>query len=459
MKEAWKGYLRGLPAAAERAFALVRHVIVQFNRDQGLVSAGMLTYATLLSLVPFMTVVVSIAAALPGASDWSDRIQEFAFSNFVPAARETIQQKLGELTASARGVTAAMGFFLVVTSIILMHNIESTINRTFGVQQERSWSNRFMVYWSALTLGPVLLGASLALSSYFFSLRFFAEVESVGWLVQLIRSVSPVVVSALAFFLIFAVVPNRRVSIVHAAIGAVITAILFEIAKKAFGFYVATFEGYERLYGALAAIPIFLVWIYLSWSLILFGASLTASLNTLHLERPRRGWPREREFLLLFRILGHLWQAHQEGRSLSDAGLSAREPEASDEQLARLLENLRAGGILTVDHDGDWLLRRDLAKVSVRDLYKTGTYAWPTETRGLGDEPAWVASFTSLVADADRELEPLLERSLAELLAHGGEPSRKRPVAGPVQEQGEERTTAAAAAAGGEDRWERVSER
>ncbi len=440
MKNPWTRWLAKLPGDPDRTIAAVRQVGKQFHRDQCFVSAGMLTYATLLSLVPLTTVVVSIVAALPGAGDWSIRIQEFAFQNFVPAAQETIQDKLGELTESAKGVTAAMGVFLIITSIILMHNIETTVNRIFSVQQDRSWANRFMVYWSALTLGPVLLGASLALSSYFFSLRFFTDVETVGALVGLLRSFTPIIVSALAFFLIFAVVPNRRVPLRHAIIGALVTAVLFEIAKKAFGFYVATFDSYERLYGALAAIPIFLVWIYLSWSIILFGGSFTAALNSFEFERTRRVWPPEREFELVFRLLAHLWEAHRRGESLTEVQLLAREPEAADDQILRLLENLRAAHLIARDQNGDWLLRRDLSQVSIGDLYASGVYAWPVareEADVRPDEPSWLSRFDTLLAQADHELRTLRERSVVSLLAEDLGPMRKDFADEPVETLGE----------------------
>ncbi|MEM9303243.1 MAG: YihY family inner membrane protein [Pseudomonadota bacterium] len=443
MKKPWMTLVEKLVRDPERSMALVRHLGRQFKRDQALVAAGMLTYATLLSLVPLTTVVVSIVAAMPGASNWNEAIQAFAFEQFVPAARETIQQTVNDLAVGARSVTAAMGAFLVITSIILMHNIETTINRIFRVQQDRSWSSRFMVYWSALTLGPVLLGASLALSSYFFSLRFFASGDAVGAIVGIGRSVTPIAVSALAFFLIFAVVPNRRVPWRHAALGAVLTALLFEAAKKGFGIYVATFEGYERLYGALAAIPIFLVWIYLSWSIILFGASFTASLNSFRFESSTRGWPREDEFVLLLRLLGHLWSAHQDGRSLSDAVLFELEQEANDEQILRLLENLRAGGIIARDQGGDWLLRRDLAQVSLGDLYRTDIYAWPAQRRYPtrdGTVESWMARLDGALATADGALEHVRDRAVVSFFAAGIGAGRKQeaevPVSSPTAGQG-----------------------
>jgi len=360
---------------------LLKHVLLQFDRDRCLVTAGMLTYATLLSLVPLMVVVVSIVAALPGAEAWGEQIQNFAFENFVPAAREEVQQKLDEIIQVLRngqgGLTATMGFFLLVTALILMHHIENAMNRTFGVKSARSLVNKFVVYWSALSLGPILLGASLALSSIFFSLQIINEVRSVGPVGSLMQSITPFMVGALAFFMTFMIVPNRRVPWKPTLIAAITTAILFELAKKGFGLYVSTFDGYTRLYGALAAIPIFLVWVHLAWSIILFGATLAASLGVFRMDHEQTRWPEQQMFILLYRLLEHLWQAQQKGQGLTELALFKLEPDAGDDQIQQLLENLRQADVLRRDEAGEWVLVRDLSQFSIADLYASGHYVMP----------------------------------------------------------------------------------
>ena len=371
-------WMRVVRRLRDQAVPLLRHVLGRLQSDQSLVAAGMLTYATLLSLVPLMSVAVSIVAALPGAEGLSEQLQQFLFDNFVPAARETIEQKLNELTVNAKGVTAAMGVFLIVTSLILMHNIESTINRIFGVKSTRPLISRFMVYWSALSLGPILLGASLALSSYFFSLKIFADVQtSFSVLFYVGNALVPFIISMLGFLFLFVAVPNRPIRIQHALIGAIVTAILFETAKKGFGIYISTFDGYTRLYGALAAIPIFLVWIYLSWSVILFGASFTAALGSFREHREAVKWPQRQMFVLCLRLMDHFYQAQRRGDVLSELELTDLEPDASSAQISHLLEALRKNSIVRRDEEGYWLLARDLNDLTLGDLYCVDCFVWP----------------------------------------------------------------------------------
>ncbi|MDX1570595.1 MAG: YihY family inner membrane protein, partial [Xanthomonadales bacterium] len=419
---------------SDRVVALSRHVARQFNLDECFTSAGMLTYATLLSLVPLTTVIVSMVAALPGAESWNEQIQDFLFRNFVPAARDTIQDKINELIANAKGLTAAMGIFLVATSIILMHNIEATINRIFGVRTERSWVSRFLIYWASLTLGPILLGASLALSSYFFSLRFIADVRTVGFMAGVLQSITPFLVAGLAFFLTYAAIPNRKVPLRHALIGAVVAALMFEIAKKLFGLFVAGTGSYTAIYGALAAIPIFLVWIYLSWSIILLGASLCAALSTFDRDAAAGDvWPARERFVLLYRLVGRLWEAQKTGASLEEGQLVQSEP-ATSQEIMDLLENLRGADIVRRDEDGDWVLVRDLSQLSLADLYRTGRYVWPrSDARSLADEDdPWIRRLHEALQDVDEAMGKLDNRSLATFYAGGIGEERKQPEDEPV---------------------------
>lgn len=428
MKSPWRAIQTRLGIDPDRVIALARHVMHQFNLDQCFVSAGMLTYATLLSLVPLTTVIVSMAAALPGAESWNDQIQDFLFHNFVPAARDTIQAKINELTANARGLTAAMGIFLLATSIILMHNIEVTINRIFRVRTERSWISRFLIYWASLTLGPILLGASLALSSYFFSLRFIADVRTVGFMAGFFQSVTPFLVAGLAFFLTYAAIPNRKVPLRHALVGAVMAALMFELAKKLFGLFVAGTGSYTAIYGALAAIPIFLVWIYLSWSIILLGASLCAALSTFDQEAAvGERWPQRERFVLLYRLVGRLWEAQKTGSSLEEGELLRSEP-ATSQEILDLLENLRRADIVRRDEGGDWVLVRDLSQLSLTDLYRTGRYVWPrADARSLaGRDNRWSERLREALQGVDEALGKLDNRALVSFYAGGLGESREQ---------------------------------
>jgi membrane protein len=409
----------------DRAVALSKYAWRQFGSDQCLQSAGLLTYTTLLSLVPLLIVMLSTASALSGADQWNEQIQSFLFKYFLPEAQETISGKLESLTVSRGGVTATMAVFLVLTSLILMSNIENALNRIWGVQTARSLSSKFVVYWSMLTLGPVLLGASLALSSYF-TLDALLSEQQIGLVRGITQTLMPYAVGSLAFFLLFMIVPNRKVPWRHALTGALLTAIMFEFAKKGFGLYLHTFDSYTVLYGALGSIPIFLIWTYLSWSIILLGASLTASFDSFRYQVPGHGWPAKSEFVLLYRLVGHLWQAQKTGRGVSVNELLDCEPRADDHQLQRLLENLRQAAIISREDDGDWVLVRDLAEISVADLYQTGAFVWPMDSAFLDDQDEWGRALASAVQGASQPLGSILDRPL-KLFYSGAGPDDHQP--------------------------------
>jgi membrane protein len=407
--------LEKLEPALRRWHALARFVWRQFGQDQCLSSAGMLTYTTLLSLVPLLIVVLSTVSAMPGVEKWNVQIQDFLFRYFLPEAQESIAERLESLTQGRGGLTATMGVFLIVTSLILMSNIENALNRIWGVRTARSLAGKFVVYWSMLTLGPVLLGASLALSSYFFSLDILIQAQQQSAVRAVLETLTPYVVGALAFFLLFVIVPNRKVPWRHAILGALITAILFEVTKKGFGLYIRTFDSYSVLYGALGSIPIFLVWIYLAWSVILLGASLTASLDSFRYREPGKLWPTREEFELLYRIVGHLWRGQREGRGSSVPHLLAKESGADDHQIQQLLENLRLARMVRRDDEGDWLLVRDLAEVSVGDLYATGDYVWPMDGLRRSSRDRWQSALAELLEQTQSPLAAVLDMPLKQL--------------------------------------------
>ena len=401
-----------LPFDPARSWALLRYVARQFGRDNCLTYSGMLTFNTLLALVPLITVVTIVLAALPVADDLTLRFQAFLADFLVPEKQETIRQTLFSLATDTTRLSAAMSVFLLVTSLMLMFTVEKTFNRIWGVKTPRPLLSRFIIFWTVLTIGPILLLSSIAISSYFFSLEILDRAPAVGMLRGMLLSLTPALVTVLAFFLGFLIVPNRSVPWRHALFGAVITAIMFEVAKAGFGLYLRSFDGYERIYGALSAVPIFILWIYLSWSVILLGASLTASLGSF---RYRRGasYPVQAEFLLLFRLMGHLWRAQSEGRGLQTEALLREEPGADDHQVQELLENLRRASVVRRGEQGEWLLVRDLDDLTLAELYATGAYVWPMPDADLeGSDDGWNQAFRQALAGAAEPLAEVTGRSL-----------------------------------------------
>ncbi|MGY6588080.1 MAG: virulence factor BrkB family protein [Wenzhouxiangella sp.] len=397
--------------------AFARHLFIQFKEDRSFEAAGALSYTTLLALVPLMTVMFGVVSAFPVFDRWAEEIETYIFTNFVPAAGDQIQEYVQEFVGRTAGLTGAGTAFLIATAILLMSTIEKSLNRIWRVASQRRPVNRLVTYWAVLTLGPLLMGGSLVLTSLLAALPLLAPEMVRGALQELVLGATPFIVAWVGFALLFLVVPNRRVRWHHALVGALLSALLFELAKRGFVVYVTNFPTYERLYGALATIPLFLVWIYVSWVVVLLGASVSAALTTFNYRPVRWRWAERQELLLALRLLGHFWQAQRRGLSLSIGQLLEREPAASDHQVRRLLSWFHDARFIHPDDDGDWLLSSDLDEISMADLYRAGPFILPLgELASLPVDSHWDRALLEALKPIDRRSEHLWTRSVKSVL-------------------------------------------
>ncbi|WP_158782311.1 virulence factor BrkB family protein [Pantoea sp. BAV 3049] len=250
----------------------------RIDEDAMTTLAGNLAYVSLLSLVPLVAVVFALFAAFPAFSAVSTQLKSFIFSNFVPASGVAIQGYLEHFVANVNKMTAVGACGLVVTSLLLMYSIDTALNTIWRSQRKRPLVYSFAVYWMILTLGPMLAGASLAISSYLLSLRW-ASVSGVSGLIDYGLRIFPLLLSWLSFWLLYSIVPTRQVSVRDALVGALVAGLLFELGKKAFALYVTMFPSYQLIYGVLAVIPILFLWVYWTWCIVLLGAEIAASLG------------------------------------------------------------------------------------------------------------------------------------------------------------------------------------
>jgi membrane protein len=217
----------------------------------------------LLALVPLLAVIFGIIAAFPVFAHWSDQLKSFIFTNFLPASGQQVEAYLNTFLASTSGLALPGTVFLIITALMLMFSIELAFNRIWRVDRSRSLMNRIVMYWAVLTLGPLLMGAAIAMSVQNFIDPLALE-NSVGIIGQ---KAGVFLLSWIAFTLMFLLVPNRKVFLRDALAGALLSAVLFELAKAGFVTYVSH-ANFTVIYGALATIPIFLFWLYLVWIVI-----------------------------------------------------------------------------------------------------------------------------------------------------------------------------------------------
>lgn len=248
------------------------------QQDQINIMGGYLAYISLLSLVPLITVMFSMLQAFPMFADFRSNIEAFIFANVIPSRGEEIQSYINQFIGNTGGMTAAGILALLAVALLLIHNIDKTLNKIWRVNKRPRVIISFSIYWMILTLGPVLFGSSIAATSYLFTLTRFAD-GSTSSVSTFMLGLFPYLMSLLAFFILYLVVPNVKVRARHALFGALLAMVLFELSKRVFALYVTFFPAYQTIYGALALVPILFVWVYLCWIVVLLGAELTAMLQ------------------------------------------------------------------------------------------------------------------------------------------------------------------------------------
>ena len=250
----------------------------RIDNDAMTTQAGNLAFVSLLALVPLIAVVFALFAAFPVFSDISVQLKNFIFANFMPAAGNTLQRYLEQFVANVHRMTAVGAVGLIVTALLLMHSVDSALNAIWRSHKKRPLVYSFAVYWMILTLGPLLAGASLAISSYLLSMKWI-NVTGVTSLVDQTLRFFPLLLSWLSFWLLYSIVPTQRVPSRDALTGALVAGLLFELGKKGFALYVTMFPTYQLIYGVLAVIPILFLWVYWTWCIVLLGAEITVTLD------------------------------------------------------------------------------------------------------------------------------------------------------------------------------------
>jgi membrane protein len=363
----------------DRSRAFAQFLWLRFLDDKCFETAGALSYTTLFALVPLTAAVFGILTALPMFSSWSQVLSDFVFRNFVPASGEAVQHYLLQFAGNANKLTSIGIVVLLLSALMMMSSIEERFNRIWRVAAKRSTVSRFLMYWTALTLGPILVVAGLAMTSYIAALPLLDSADRHLGLRTHVLSVLPFVVTLLALFSMYRLIPNRRVASKHAFVGALLAALLFEFAKWAFASYVRGVPSYQQIYGALAVVPIFLVWIYLSWVIVLLGASIAASLSAFDYRPSSDRLPHGSEFLGLMHLLKHFVWAQRHGQSLDEDALRSLERFVSDDLLQRYLGDMQEAGLIQRTESESWVMVRSLDSATLTELYEAGNYRLPLD--------------------------------------------------------------------------------
>ena len=394
---------RPFPPLAE----FVRIVGRQFDEDRCIQIAASLTFTTLLSIVPLITVVLTLISAFPVFGQMSEALQRFLLERLVPESAGAIATYAAQFTASAAKLTVVGVGFLAVTAIMLLTTIERAFNQIWRVSRPRSLFQRLLIYWTLLTVGPVLVGASLSLTSWLvtLSLGLVGDVPGAG--VVLLRTV-PVLLTSAALALLYLTMPNRRVALRDALFGGVLAGFVFEAMKHGFAFYVAQFPTYTLVYGAFSSVPIFLMWIYLSWLVVLSGAVVVAALPEW---RERAGQARPvpgSDFFDALQILKTLWHAQRGGEVVGLSRLHGA-VKARVESIEAVLDKMIGAGWVSRVVPAGWVLDRDPETIKVADVYRLFVFSSEARRPMLDSDPGLEALVCDISARAAENMQISVE--------------------------------------------------
>ncbi len=279
--------------------------------------AGSLTFTTMLALVPLATVAFALFTAFPIFSSFQMSLQIFLADHLMPAQLNSqIFDYLNQFASKAKGLTTIGMIFLFVTAVMTMMTVESAFNVIWRVRKARPIAQRILVYWAIITLGPILIGVSLSISSYLFtrSMAFTTAVQHIPPVIDWALTSAALPLTALAFTMLYVFLPNCRVEWRDAVIGGVAAAIAFELAKRGFGYYVRRIPTYTTVYGAFAAVPLFLLWMYLCWFIALAGAMIASALPAIRIGQFHRPTFEGSDLFDSLELLARLSEARDAGK-------------------------------------------------------------------------------------------------------------------------------------------------
>ncbi len=339
-----------------------------FIHDRIFLGAGSLAFQTLLSIVPLLAVVLSILNVFVVFTPLKHSLEDFLVQNFMPGVGTVLNHYLSNFIGKTTSMSLLGGVFLFIIALSLISTIDNTLNEIWEVHSPRKALQGFTLYWTVLTLGPVLIGSSLAASSFVWYTMF-----TEGALLELktlLLSYFPFINSILAFFLLYMLVPNRRVKFVHAFSGALLAAFLLELSKKWFTFYVSHVATFEHIYGALSVIPMLFFWVYLGWVVLLTGAEFVYCLGALapanrRIEpfNPLRGVP------VILSVLGFIWNGQKNGSSMNMKKILKSDLSVNPSGLRKIVDILLHHDLVHVTANGDLAVSRDLYATTLFDIY------------------------------------------------------------------------------------------
>ncbi len=419
-----EGWSRAWRMAAESG-RFLGYAARRFSEDRCPQSAAALTYTSLLALVPLMTITIGVVSAFPAFQDIEASAQRLIFDNLVPQVGTAVQEYLDRFVSNAGRLTSVGLVGLVVTAVLLLATIEGAFNSIWRVRESRPWLVRLLSFWAILTLTPVMFAASLSITGQFV---LQSELGSQVLSFQPFVGLLPGVFEFVGFTALYWIIPNRPVQARDAAVGGLVAATLFEISKGGFAAYLAAFPVYETIYGAVSTVPIFLVWLYVAWSIVLIGALIAAALPDWRADRlfgSEAGATAPAQRVMLgFAVLRELALASKTGGGLKRKALLRQLP-VQVVILEDLLAQLRQARFVEKTANDRWLLARDPTTATLQDLLTALQIGLRGAEGAVAGHPSHEQRVENLLKAAEDGQHSVLDVPLSELFVEEQEPAAK----------------------------------
>ncbi len=407
-------YLRKLPFFKDTWFQFILFIFRRFEADRCREQAGSLTYTTLFAVVPMLTVFLVIISSIKALEPARQQLQQLIYSNFLPKSTIAFDKALDAFTDKSSNLTVIGVIFLFVTTVLMLTSIETVFNRIWRVKETRTGLVGFMRYWTIISLGPILLGSAFVISSTVASMNIlsnnFAGYQVDGAFLLWMISFSLTIVG---FFILYWTIPNRVVPIFSAAIAACFSASIFEILKRLFSWVMSNFTSYEIVYGAFAAVPIFLLWIYLSWNIILLGVEISYALTAFHSDKEQKRHP----ILMFLDILELFYKKQQYGESVSEHELLQIIGRSELGRLPAYILQLEQQNLVKRTDQDEYVLVKNLENVDFWSFFTALPYSLPlkNDLLHLHQDDEWIARLGPALVESNEYLAAKLSIPLASL--------------------------------------------
>ena len=376
---------------------IAQYLLHRYRDDRCSEIAAALVYMSLFALVPLLTVIYAVAAAVPAAKGLQQQLEGFLQTHLLPETTAGVTQYLSSFTESAQNLSGVGFAILLVTAVLMLRNVERAFNIIWRTRGNRAAVASFLLYWAILSLTPILLASGLAASAYLFAAaNALINIETLG-ISTLILPLLPTILGVVNLTLIYMAVPNCPVPPKHAVIGAIIATLAFAIAKKVFALVMAK-TSYSLVYGAFAAIPVLLLWLYLTWNIVLFGGivvhSLSAYQNADQASRPL--------LLKALDVLYVFWLNQRTGEAISELALLNDKEQIigglDGDSWRHIRDTLMDRGVVAQNARGRYLLARDLSTLSL-DQLRLWLSNSPTTLPNTAGLAGWRARVNTLLSD------------------------------------------------------------